>query len=98
MSAIQGRLEHTYGRERQGYTCGTLFIDHATSKIFNFCQISNNAQDTIRSKRQLEQLASAEGFQIKKYHTDNGVFAADEFKVECERLGQKIDYSGVGAH
>ncbi|KAL7524937.1 hypothetical protein ACHAXR_002552, partial [Thalassiosira sp. AJA248-18] len=97
ISAVPGRLEHTFGRERQGYSCGTLFVDHATSKIFNFCQLSTNAYETVESKRKLERLASDEGFKIKSYHSDNGVFAAKEFKDDCESLQQKIDFSGVGA-
>ena len=57
ISAVPGRLEHTFGRERQGYTCGTLFVDHATYKIFNFCQYSTTAFETVTSKNKLEQLA-----------------------------------------
>ena len=97
ISAVPGRLEHTFGRERQGYSCGTLFVDHATGKVFNYCQFSTNAQETVTSKHKLEQLASEEGFKIKKYHSDNGIFAAAEFKDDCEKLEQTIDYSGVGA-
>ena len=97
MSSVPGRLEHTFGRERRGYTCGTLFVDHATSKIFNFCQLSNDASETVESKHKLEQLARHEGFEIGSYHSDNGVFAAKEFTDDCERLRQKVDFSGVGA-
>ena len=96
ISAVQSRLEHTFGREWQGYTCGTIFVDHATGKIFNYCQLSNNASDTICSKCKVEQHAKAEGFTIKKYHSDNGVFTSAEFKDDCEKLGQEIDFSGVG--
>ena len=35
-SPIQGHLLHTYGRERQGYTCGSHFMDHDSGKIFKF--------------------------------------------------------------
>ena len=49
------------------------------------------------SKHTLEALAKNEGFTIKAYHSDNGVFAAAEFKQDCERLDQSIDFSGVGA-
>ena len=51
----------------------------------------------MESKRKLETLAWLEGFNIKSYHSDNGVFAASEFKADCERLDQKITFSGVGA-
>ena len=97
MSAVPGRLEHTYGREQQGYICGTLFVDHATGKVFNFCQLSNNAQETTISKYKLERLAQNEGFTIKKYHSDNGVFTLKDFKDDCEKLEQDIDFIGVGA-
>jgi hypothetical protein len=33
-SPIQGRLPHSFGRERTGYTCGSLFVDHASGKFF----------------------------------------------------------------
>ena len=97
ISAVPGRLEHTFGRERQGYTCGTLFVDHATYKIFNFCQYSTTAYERVTSKNKLEQLAKQEGFDIKSYHSDNGIFAAKEFKDDCERLEQPITFSGIGA-
>ena len=42
-------------------------------------------------------MASDEGFKIKRYRTDNGIFAANEFKNDCERLDQEITFSGVGA-
>ena len=46
-SPVPGRLPHTFGRKRMGYTCGSLFVDHASGKIFNFTQYSNNANKTI---------------------------------------------------
>jgi hypothetical protein len=38
-SPIIGRLPNTYGRERNGFRCGSLFVDHASGKIFNFLNI-----------------------------------------------------------
>jgi transposase InsO family protein len=98
MSSVMGRLPHTFGRERIGYSCGTLFVDHASGKLFNFCQYSTNANETISSKRRLESLACQEGITIKEYHADNGVFASNAFKDECDSLNQQYSYSGVGAH
>ena len=37
-SPVQGRLLHTFGKERVEFTCGSLFVDHTSSKIFNFPQ------------------------------------------------------------
>ncbi len=97
MSEVEGQLEHSFGREKQGYTCGTLLVDHATGKIFNFCQISNDATETVVSKCKLEHMESSEGIKNKKYHTDNSMFASEEFQSNCGRKGQKLDFSGVGA-
>jgi hypothetical protein len=49
-----GRLPHTFGHERIGYSCGTLFVDHASGKILNFCQYSTNADETITNKHRLD--------------------------------------------
>jgi transposase InsO family protein len=67
-------------------------------KLFNFCQYSTNAVETISSKHCLESLAQQEGISIKTYHADNGVFASNAFKEDCASLDQKYSFSGVGAH
>lgn len=46
----------------------------------------------------LERSANEEGIRIKAYHSDNGIFASDTFKTECTTHGQKLTFSGVGAH
>ncbi len=90
---------HTPLAKKVGYSCGILFVDHASGKIFNFCQFSNNPSETINSKWHLESLARQEGITVKKYHADNGVFASNKFKSECrESLHQGYSFSGVGAH
>ena len=98
LSPVEGRLYGTFGRERQGYTCGTLFVDHASGKIFNFPQFSTTTNETLRSKHSLERLALEEGITIRTYHADNGVFASDAFKLDCISSSQKLSFSGVGAH
>ncbi len=80
VSTVQSRLLWTFGCERDGYKCGTLFVDHASRKIYNFCQLSNNANETISSKSDLEALACEELVIIKKFHTYNGIFASAAFK------------------
>ena len=96
-SPIQGRLLHTFGRERTGYTCGSLFVDHASGKIFNFPQFSTNTTETIRTAQRLESMARDEGFNIKSYHADNGIFSSADFKEHCERNRIKFSFGGVGA-
>ncbi len=98
LSPVNGRLYSSYGRESRGYTCGTLFVDHASGKIFNFPQLSTTAADTIRSKHLLERLALDDGIRIKHYHSDNGVFNSAAFKDDCITSSQHISFSSVGAH
>jgi len=94
---IQGRLPHSFGKEQNGYTCGSLFVDHASGKIFNFPQYSNTANETVSSTIKLETMARDEGFKIKKYHSDNGIFSSADFKDHCDSLQIKYSFSGVGA-
>jgi hypothetical protein len=98
-SPVQGRLPHSFGKEkeRHGYSCGSLFVDHASGKIFNFLQYSNTAHKTLQTIKQLEAMAREEGFKIKSYHSDNGIFATANFKAHCERSQQTFSFSGVGA-
>ena len=85
ISLVKGRLPDSYGREKAGYTCGALMVDHASKKIFNYCQLSTQAADTLMSKHHLESLAKEDGFTFKKYHSDNGVFLSKAFKNDCDR-------------
>ncbi len=82
-SPVHGRLPHTFGQERVGYTYSSLFVDHASGKIFNFPQYSINASKTIQSSQRLESMARDEG-RIKSYHSDNKILAATDFKNHCK--------------
>jgi hypothetical protein len=98
ISLVPGRLPHTFGREKHGYTCGSLFVDHASGKKFNFCQYSTTANKTIKSAQHLESMAKQENIKVKKYHSDNRIFASTAFKNHCESQQQEFSFSGVGAH
>ena len=97
-SPIIGWLPHTFGKEQIGYTWGSIFVDHASGKIFNFSQYSTNALETIRTTLCLEALAMAmeEGFKIKEYHSNNGIFYSNKFKEHCARQNQNYTFGGVG--
>ena len=97
ISAVTGRLPHTYGREQQGYQAGTLFIYHSSGKVFNVYQFSTGAAETVERKHTLEHFAQDKGFKIKSYHSDNCIFSSDKFTSDYEKLDQKISYSGFGA-
>ncbi len=49
-SPVQGHLPHMYGHEKPCYyTCGSLLVDHASGKIFNFPQFSTNTTEMLTS-------------------------------------------------
>jgi hypothetical protein len=96
-SPVQGCLPHTFGKKRHGYSCCSLFVDHASGKIFNFLQYLNTAHKMLQSINWLEAMAWEEGFKIKTYHSNNGIFATADFKAHCERSQQTFSFSGVGS-
>jgi hypothetical protein len=77
---------------------GTLFYDAASGYISVHHQHGLTAAETIQSKIKFEQEASQCGVSVGQYHTDNGVFNAQEFMKEIAEQGQGIQFSGVSAH
>ncbi len=43
-------------------------------------------------------MAIQENIKVKKYHSDNGIFATTAFKTHCKSQQQEFSFSGVGAH
>ena len=70
---IRGRLPNTRGKEdpQKMYCGGTLFSDHASSKIDVFHQVSLGTSDTIRSKNEYEHQVAEMGVRIVPYRGDN---------------------------
>ncbi len=87
MSSVKRHLPHTFGKERNGFLCGTVYL--LTMQVES-CLISASslimqvkpltAKDVLKSRQ--------EGIAIKKYHADNRVFASNAFKGECDILKQ----------
>ena len=85
-------------RSTEKYCGGTLFSDHASSKIDVFHQVSLGATDTVRSKNAYEIQAAEMGVRIQHYRGDNGVYKSKEFKRDLTDREQTMTYSGVGVH
>ena len=100
VSPVRGRHLKGFGTTTcdQGYTGGSIFVDHASGMIFHYPQVDLSATTTIRAKQHLEALAKDVDVSIKAYHSDNGVFASKEFRNHCSSQRQKLSFSGVGAH
>jgi hypothetical protein len=99
ISPVKGRAtaDSGWSSSRHGYTCGTIYVDHASGFIFVQHQTLTSAEETIRGKMLVEREARDVNVKIKKYHSDNGVFSSKEFKDHCTSLGQDLTFSGVGA-
>ena len=80
------------------YGGGSLAVDHTTKRVFITHQVSLKADETLVFKRKLEQDAADCGFDIKRYHADNGVFAAKAFMEDCDNKNQKLQYSASNTH
>jgi hypothetical protein len=100
VSPVRGRRLSGFGASTvsNGYTGGSIYVDHASGRIFHFPQSSLSAEETILGKQLLEDEAKTVNVSVSAYHSDNGIFASSEFKDHCKSLNQRITYSGVGAH
>jgi hypothetical protein len=99
-SSIQGRLQHTYGREKQSslYCRGTIFVHVASETVHVYHQVSLAAADTLLSKAQFEHKAHTHGIDVKKYHTSNGIFGSAAWKEHLHGMQQTKWLSATGAH
>ena len=91
-SSVTGRLLDS-DNTSTGYNCGSIFVDHASGRIFVYPQFSSDAPETIDNKHHLEAKASVDGVRIRKYHSDNGVFASKAVKEDCRLQSQRYDFS-----
>eukprot|EP00804_Cyclotella_cryptica_P001528 CCRYP_003749-RA/>CCRYP_003749-RA protein AED:0.13 eAED:-0.00 QI:0/0/0/1/0/0.33/3/0/1355 len=100
ISPVPGRITFPSGHSssRNGFTCGTIYVDHCSTFIYIHHQLTTAASDTIRGKMLLEAEAADVGVTIRQFHSDNGVFSSNAFREHCARLGQTLRFSGVGAH
>ena len=64
---VKGRLPGSRGKEdpTKIYSGGTVFVDHASSTIIIYDQVSLGASDTIRSKDLYEVWTAENGVSVK---------------------------------
>jgi hypothetical protein len=98
--SAKGRLYSSMGKtsEREMFSGGCIFVDHASGHVHVEHQVSFTAAHTLESKHRFERKMRNYGVTVLAYQSDNGVFSAAEFVEEITRNNQQIRYSGVGAH
>ena len=94
----KGRTLRNSSRDSMKYNGGTIFVDHASGKVFNYCQISLRSGETLMGKRILEHDAADHNIVLRNFQADNGVFASEEFRNDLKVKRQKLRFCGVGAH
>jgi hypothetical protein len=57
-----------------------------------------SSEETVAAKHAFERFADQNGVRIEHYHCDNGRFADNDFKWECEQARQRLTFCGVNAH
>jgi hypothetical protein len=80
------------------YHAGTLLVDHASRYLFFSPHYSTGSKEAIEAKHRFELIASQFNRTIKRYHTDNGIFASKDFRQSCIDQRQRIKFCGVNAH
>jgi hypothetical protein len=73
-------------------------VDHASWKVFLHHQSSLSAADALIGKPILENWSNQHGVCIKQYHAENGTFASNEFRVDCDSKSQQLTFSASNAH
>ena len=95
----KGRLPDTAGKEKNvhKYSGGYIAVDHASAYVHVDHQVSLRAGETLKCKHRFENFAGEFGIDIKKYRSDNGIFASSSWMEDCEKRSQTQEFSGVGA-
>ena len=99
-SIVRGFPTYTNGKERETEQLwgGTIAVEHASSKIYIYHQVSLRAGETLQAKQFWGNDLLQYGFCVKRYHSDNRIFPSAEFKANLHSKKQVIDFSSTGAH
>ena len=93
------RLPDTAGKEKdtKRYSGGFIAVNHASAYVHVDHQVSLRAGETLQCKARLQTFANEYGVRIKKYRSDNGIFASIPWKRDCTLKRQRQKFFGVGA-
>jgi len=94
-----GLIPTTKGRRtKKRHGVATIWVDHFSRLVYAHMQESTDAAATVEAKLAFEQFAARYNVNVKKYRTDNGAFAAKEFRDAVAQAKQDMTHCGVGAH
>ena len=99
--STNGRLFSSRGKtaEKNTYSGGALFVDHASSYIHPEFQTVLSSHATIIAKTSFEGMCRDHGVIPQKYLTDNATaFTSKEYTAHLNEFRQVNRFAGVGAH
>ncbi len=99
VSATPGLIAQMRGfltRQRYRYAC--VFVDHFSDFSYVHLMKKQDGDETEAAKAAFESYAASNGINIKHYHSDNGIFAAAQWKSHCDENQQTTSFAGVNAH
>ena len=70
----------------------TVFVDNAISYMYTYLQRGQTLVKYIEVKAAYERMAANLGIRVKKFHTDNGIFAEESFKSDVSNNNETISY------
>ena len=80
------------------YRHATVFVDQYSGLGYVYPQKTATAEETVEAKKSFEAYCESQGVQVRAYHTDNGVFRANQWVKECFDKRQQLTFAGVNAH
>ena len=80
------------------YKAATIFVDQFSGLSFVYLQKTLTSAETVDAKHAFEQYANDHGVQVKHYHADNGRFADNKWRKDCQVKEQRLTFCGVNAH
>jgi GAG-pre-integrase domain len=99
--STKGRLLTSKGKtaEKEMYTGGCLFIDHASNYVHVEFQQYLTTHQTLKAKERFELACRGVGVVPASFLMDNGKsFTAAEFQEKLTAFEQIVRFAGVGAH
>jgi hypothetical protein len=83
---------------KKHYTMGTVFIDHHSKLKYIHLMTRLTSEETMDAKCVFEHFTKQQDFCILHYHCNNGFFANNAFKNNCNAKGQCLTFCGINAH
>ena len=80
------------------YCSDTVLVDHASSVIIIYNQISLGSTNTIRSKDIYELQASELGIRLSTSRGDDIIYKLAPFQDELKKIYQNISIPGIGVY